>query len=236
MRRTIIEQEVEGKNRPTRVHRVLVEMRERILRGKVGPDSNLPPETLLATEFGVSRVVVREAMQTLRAEGLIEGSQGRRARVRPVDPKMVANTLGMFLQRSEGTLLHLLEARRPLETEIVALAADRWEDRHLLDAQKAIDDMEVAPSLDAAVEADVRFHQVLAEATGNPVFPLLLLALGELLKESRRRTLRSETLLAANAHHRAIFAAVQARDPTRARLEMLKHLEIAREDLRKNPA
>jgi len=210
------------------------DLRKQILSGKLPPNDLVPAESRLAITFGVSRVVIREAMRSLRAEGLIEVSQGRRARVLPVDATFAASSLGLLLQRSEGTLLHLLEARKPLEAEIAALAAERRTDAHLAAAREAIEAMEDASSLELAVEADIRFHQVLAEATGNPVFPMLLMTLGELLRDTRRRTLQASPYSYANAHHRKILQAMEVRDARTARTEMLNHLAHAGEDLKKN--
>lgn len=205
---------------------------EQIIAGAFGADGSLPPEGALAESFGVSRTVIREAMRSLRAQGLVEVSQGRPPRVKPVDSQAVIDSLDLLLRRSDGTLLDLLEARRPLEGEIAALAAERATPDHHARLAAAIDDLLVAKSHAARIEADVRFHRVLAEATGNPMFGLLLEAVAGLLRESRQRTIAQSGVETAAAGHRAVLAAVERRDAEAARREMLEHLRLAERDLR----
>ncbi len=84
--------------------------------------------------------------------------------------------------------------------------------------------MNSAPELRHRIDADVRFHRVLAEATGNPVFVLILQALAGFLRESRSRTLNDSGVEQAAAEHRTILDAVRARDGEAARRAMCEHL------------
>src|SRR5262245_56895654 len=82
------------------VEQVLEQLRGRILSQDYAAGAELPPEGTLAATLGVSRTVVREAMRILRAQGLVEVSQGRRPRVKPPDSQAAVDTFGMLLQRS----------------------------------------------------------------------------------------------------------------------------------------
>jgi DNA-binding FadR family transcriptional regulator len=73
---------------------------------------------------------------------------------------------------------------------------------------------------------------VLAEASGNLVFGLLLETLAGLLRESRRQTIAQSGAEIALAGHRAVLAAVQRKDAIAAREAMLEHLSLAERDLR----
>ncbi len=97
--------------------------------------------------------------------------------------------------------------------------------------ERAVHDLAGAPELEDRIEADLRFHRVLAEATGNPVFVLLLETLAGLLRESRRKTLAYSGVESALQWHRAVFQAVRARDPNKAREAMQQHLRSAARDL-----
>jgi GntR family transcriptional repressor for pyruvate dehydrogenase complex len=219
-------------DRPDMVAEVLSRLSERILSGGFDPDGVLPPEGALAQSFGVSRTVIREAMRTLRSQGLVEVSQGRAPRVKPADARTVIASLDLLLRRGAGTLLHLVEARRPLEGEIAALAADRATSDHLAGLEAAIDQLVAAGTQAQRVEADVQFHRVLAESTGNPVFGLLLETLAGLLRESRRQTIAQSGVEMALAGHRAVLEAVRRKDAASARQAMLEHLVLAERDLR----
>jgi GntR family transcriptional repressor for pyruvate dehydrogenase complex len=81
------------------------------------------------------------------------------------------------------------------------------------------------------IEADVRFHRILGEATGNPVFVLLLETLSDFMRESRQRTLAYSGVEQALAGHRAVLEAVKDHNPIKAREAMQEHLRLAACDL-----
>ncbi|NLE39032.1 MAG: FadR family transcriptional regulator [Pirellulaceae bacterium] len=214
------------------VREVVDRLREQILAGEYPSGGTLPPEGKLGEDLGVSRTVVREAMRILGAQGLVEVSQGKRPRVRPADPQTVVETFGTYLQRGDHTLLDLIEVRLPLEAEMVSLAADRATDAQLLEMEKSIDDMAAAKNLKSRVEADARFHDLLAESTGNPLFSLLLTTVSGAMRRSRKETISRTGADRALRGHRAILAALRAKDAEAARRAMVEHLRMAEEDLR----
>ena len=79
-------------------------------------------------------------------------------------------------------------------------------------------------SLEAHAKADLEFHSILAEASGNPVFALVLAPIQELLIATRRRTLGRYGSQIAFEHHNKILKAVAEEDPDRAAKEMREHL------------
>jgi GntR family transcriptional repressor for pyruvate dehydrogenase complex len=199
-------------------------------------DDELPSEAELGERLGVSRTVLREALKHLQAQGLVVLSQGKRARVGPADPRATIESLDILLRRSEGSLLHLVEVRRPLEAEIVELAAARATPEALAEAEAAIDEQERAATLEGQIEADLRFHRALAKATGNPVFALLLDALAGLMRASRQTSLGKYGNRIPVEHHRAILAAIRRRDPAAARAALLGHLGLNERHLREENA
>lgn len=210
---------------------VVANLSERIIAGGYGSDGHLPPEGELATNYGVSRTVIREAMRGLRAQGLVEVAQGRLPRVKPPAPEAAIASLNTLLRRSQGSLLHLIETRRPLESEIAALAAERATAEQLTELQRAIDAQASASTFEGQIEADLRFHRVLAEATGNPIFGLLLETLAGLMRNSRQQTLAQSGVTVALEGHRDILKALRARKASAARAAMLEHLRLAERDL-----
>jgi len=195
----------------------------------------MPPEAKLSAKLGVPRTVIREAMRVLSARGLIEVSQGRQPRIKPADPQDIVRTLESFLQRSTHSLLHLIEVRRPLESEIAALAARRATSAQIAALEAANRRLAAAERIEARVDADMRFHDLLVEAAGNPVFILLLKALVNLMRRSRFETLSRTGVARALTGHQLILKAVQHREPEAARAAMLLHLSQAEEDLQKEP-
>jgi len=215
------------------VDEAVEQLEAEILKKRYGPGDFLPPESRLGQTLGVSRTVVREAMRILVARGLVEVSQGRPARVRPIDASHAVRALGTFLQRGEHSLLNLTEVRRPLESEIAALAAKHATAEHIAAMVAANEQLHAATTMDGSVEADIRFHDVLAQATGNPVFGLLLRTLSDLMRQSRQETLARTGKQTALDGHRKVLDAVRRVDAVAAREAMLEHLAGAERDLRK---
>lgn len=207
-------------------------LRGEIVAGALSPGTTLPSEGSLAETLAVSRTVIREAMRSLRSQGLIVMSQGARPRVAAPDHRPTVDSLDLLLRRSSISLLQLTEVRRPLESTIAGRAAARATDAQVTALRSAIVDLERATNLEGRVEADVRFHELLAEATGNPVFSVLLKTLGGLLGDSRRRTIRVAGVEPALIGHREILAAVERRDAAAAEEAMRRHLDWAENNIR----
>jgi DNA-binding FadR family transcriptional regulator len=211
------------------VAKVTDSIRERIFSGKYEVDTDLPSEGEFATRHGVSRNVVREAMRTLRALGLVEISQGRRPRVKPaaVDAAMVS--LEYVLRSSGNSLDHLIEVRCPLETEIAGLAARRATPENIEKIEQAIKELETSTNQEQRIDADINFHRLLAESSGNPVFLLLLDTVSGLLHTFHKLKKFDESRVAITAsEHRAVLSAVARHDEPAARAAMTQHLEGVR--------
>lgn len=219
--------------RPTLVEEVTATLRDLILRGRYAVGDFLPSEGNLAKEIGVSRTVIREAMRNLQAQGLVEISQGRRPRVKAVDPEAVITSLDVLLQRSEATILHLIQVRRPLEGECAALAARYASDEDLAGLGQAISELRMAEDLESCVQADVAFHRRMAQASGNPIFVLLLDAVRGLLVRAQQTLFPLAGLVVTIEGHRRVLDCVQQRDSKAAREAMIRHLDEAEEALRR---
>jgi GntR family transcriptional repressor for pyruvate dehydrogenase complex len=215
------------------VSQVIHHLRSEIVSGTHAAGTTLPSEGNLAESFAVSRTVIREAMRSLRSQGLIIMSQGARPRVAEVDFQPTVESLELLLKRSRTTLLHLTEVRQPLESTIAQLAAERASEQQVAALQDAIDELKRATTLAARVTADIRFHDLLAEATGNPVFSVLLKTLAGLLVASRRRTIQSAGPQPALVGHVEILTAIRNRDPQAAAAAMRRHLGAAEENIKK---
>jgi GntR family transcriptional repressor for pyruvate dehydrogenase complex len=118
-----------------------------------------------------------------------------------------------------------------LESSIAALAAQRATPQHVAAMEEANRQLIAAATLDQQIKADVRFHTLLAEATGNPVFGLLLEPLAYLLRLSLKKTLSGTGVERAASGHRRILAAVRQGDPEGARQAMLDLVAMSEMDL-----
>jgi DNA-binding FadR family transcriptional regulator len=213
------------------VEQAVGSLRELVLSGRYAEGGELPSQGELCDELGVSRSVIREAMRTLQSEGLVEVSQGRRPRVSPARPNAVIRSLETLVHRTEITLLQVVEIRRLLEAETAAHAA-RVRDPALLDGlDRAARDLAEARDLEAQIEADKRFHTLLAQASGNPLYGIVLDALAHLLYDSRRLTLHAGGAEVPAAAHGAIVEAIRRGDPKEAAAAMLRHLDRTGADI-----
>jgi GntR family transcriptional repressor for pyruvate dehydrogenase complex len=214
------------------VQEVVNRLRDQIISEQFEPSGLMPAEGELGETFSVSRTVIREAMRMLCAQGLVEVSQGRVPRVRSADPQHVVESFGTFLQRGDHSLLDLLEVRRPLETEIAALAAQRVTPPQINEMEETIKQQANASTLEEQIDADMHFHDLLAKAAANPIFGLLLTTLAGLMYKSRQETITYLGSKRALDGHRAVLAAIRRADVRAARKAMLDHLAMAEEDLR----
>jgi GntR family transcriptional repressor for pyruvate dehydrogenase complex len=212
--------------RADRVTETARRLEQAILSGELAAGDLLPSEREISAEMGVSRSVVREALGRLASLGLVRSVHGSGTRVEAPSGKPITTGYQILLKRGEVRLADVAAVRLPLETAIAAEAARRRTDEHLARmeaAQAALAD--ARGTLEAHVRADLDFHAALAEATGNPLFGIVLKPIQELLIETRRRTLGRHGAALAHGHHARILDAVRAADPAAAADAMRAHLE-----------
>lgn len=217
-----------------RVTGVVQRLEHLILSQQLAPGDRLPAERELCSQLNVSRSVVREAIGRLQSLGRLISQHGSGTRVATPSGQQVSSGYAWLLKHEAVRLEDLGAVRLPLETAIAEQAALHRTPEQLEElacTQTVLGDD--SQSLTAQIAADVRFHEVLAEATGNPIFRLILAPIQKLLIESRRRTLKQFGANVAFEHHADILKAVAKQDANVAAAAMRKHLTINLEHLRK---
>ncbi len=219
---------------PERLYeRIVSQIEQRIVAGELKAGDQLPSENELARQFTVSRTAVREAIKALREKRLVEVRPGKGTFITNGTPDAVRHSLGLLMKFGEPNgFANLVEVREMLEPEIAALAATRITPESIAAMQEAVAIMDTAlEDVDTFVEADLDFHLALAEATQNPVIPLLMDSIIDLLREDRKRIgLVSGGLRRGQSHHKKILQAVMRGDSQAARKTMHDHLEQIRKD------
>jgi len=212
---------------------IVNQIEQRIIAGELKVGDQLPPENELAEQFRVSRTAVREAVKTLREKRLVEIRIGKGTFITNAAPETMRRSLGLIMKfgAANGSS-HLVEVREILEPEIAALAATRITEEFISTMEQAVVIMDTAlDDVDIFVEADLDFHLALAEATQNPIIPILMDSIIDMLREQRKRTgLVSGGLERGQSHHKKILEAVIQRDSQAARQAMQNHLQQVRED------
>ncbi|MFZ0544475.1 MAG: FadR/GntR family transcriptional regulator [Candidatus Promineifilaceae bacterium] len=213
---------------PSLSDQVTEQMQELIAQGVLKPGERLPSERELADQFGVSRTVVREAVRSLAAKGLLEVTAGSGMVVRKPTASSIADHFKLLLRlNSEGDPLdYIFDVRHVLEVEIAGRAAQEATSADIRAIEHQLQMMaENLDNLEMAAAADVEFHAALARATQNPLFSILLSSISEIMLEVRRLgfTLSGAPERILDEHAR-ILECVKACDADGARQTMSDHL------------
>jgi GntR family transcriptional repressor for pyruvate dehydrogenase complex len=216
-----------GKNGTT-AEKVVDRLREMIQRGELALGDRLPPERDLARLLGVSRPTLRAGIRSLSAMGILQSRQGAGTFVAEAgdSPTLDSSPLQMMAALHGFTSDEMFEARLCLEMSIAALAAERVTSEQMTQMSEEITGMYA--SLDEPEQYlihDMRFHQIVAAASGNRILTSLMNMVAAVLFEARRKTVhRALDLKQSAEQHHQIYRAIRARDPEAARQAMRDHL------------
>ena len=197
------------------------QIEERVHQGLLRPDEMLPSENELMKQFGVGRNTVREALRMLEASGLVRIKQGARggAIITRMSNEFVSDFLTKAFQLGgvsgeafhsfriaiEPSIAEFVAAKDHIDPEILSrMEHELSEARALLESNKP------------TVLANMDFHVLLAEATENMMFIVLLRTLRAGLTTvapAAKERFRSETI----DYHERILQAIKIRDPAKAR-------------------
>lgn len=194
------------------------------------PGDRLPSEAILSKELNVSRNVVREAFRSLAAMRIIELATGKRATVAQIDHGAMSLMIEHGVHTDQINIQQIYDVRRTIETRIVTLASIRRSDA------EAAEILSLAAAMQACVddparlmEHDLSFHMVLARASRNPVYALIVGAFQGITRQTwpigwkSRATQSSRDLMVAT--HVDIARAVAAGDPQLAVASMSLHFD-----------
>lgn len=225
----------------SRADRVIQYLREHIRSGGLRPGAKLPSETAIATHLGISRPIVREAMRTLAATGLIEMAVGRRATVSPLNGGILRDVIENAVLIGQADIGHVMEMRRAVEIAMVGLAARRRSDATATELQAIVTEMAGAlGDVEGYAALDIRLHLLLAKAADNPLYLLLVEAFRQIFQTSMvigiERWRITPELHRVQQLHEEIVAAVVARDPVVASAAMQRHFDSAIEVMFPAPA
>ena len=180
---------------------------------------------------------MREAIADLAGRGILRRSQGKESVVAAPGQPQLHGLLQFRVLQDRLSAEEVLETRRALETMTARLAAERRRPEDIEALKAALDDMNAARTDNEFHDADVRFHQLLAVASGNRLVVLIFEGFESLVRELRIRAtvghrLRGEGFAAVFKAHRTIFNAVRTGDPAAAEAAMLKHLRQTERSLK----
>jgi len=201
---------------------------------RLQPGDPIPAERELVESYRVGRSSVREALRMLESRGLIE-ARGNGSFAVSEFRSSLGESLGLLLSVDETDARELFEVRRILESETAALAAERREPEHLVRMAAAIEEMEKGLDNEQSyIAADLSFHLIIAEASGNRLASHLMHAIRGQMQEA----LGTAFLVPGGPQrsvfqHREILEAIEARRPDEARLVMHAHIQRVEHELQR---
>jgi GntR family transcriptional repressor for pyruvate dehydrogenase complex len=213
--------------RPSRISDEVTEQLKRsILFGDFKAGDKLPPERLLAEEFQVSRVAVREALRTLENSGFIVTRQGASggAYVTDLSFAHLADAFLDLLLAGKISVPELSEVRILIEPEMARLAATKVTPAYAKKLREALSAEELPlGSLTEDLDRKTAVHFILAQMSGNGFFEALIRSLMELTRRVVLDVQPDPGVVHPARMHHPIVEAVLARNEEAAYASMRKH-------------
>ena len=212
--------------------RVYEEIYRRISAEEWPQGTRLPTEVQMASDFAVSRTVLREALLRLRLDGLITSRPGAGSFVTAKPSRAV---LELAEPGSIADLQRCYEFRVGVEGEAVALAAERRAPERIAEIAHALEAMDACIAAGGiGADEDIRFHVAVARATENDYYLRTIessaraIMVGMRVAHALSPLPSSKRLALAHGEHKKMFAAIKAGDAVGARNLMRDHIEAAR--------
>jgi DNA-binding FadR family transcriptional regulator len=206
-----------------------------IHKGEFAPGELVPSERALAERWKISRPIVREGIGMLVARGVLQRQHGRGTFVNEIDQQLATDVWSHLVRDDPELQRDLLEFRHTLERHAAELAAERHDraDREKLQAaEAAVHHAFCGDDAREQMQADLAFHQAIADATHNQVYSSLMQSMHRILYEHMRLTLAGNEMSIVRENvrtqHRALLQAIVARDVESAGAICAEHIEFVR--------
>ena len=204
-----------------------------ILHGDLDSGERLPSEAELCAEFDVSRSVIRDALRTLDARGLVEARPGRGTIIRAPNQEALSLAVMSQLMRSELSMADVVSARATVDIGLVPLAAERASDDQIATVRESYDAFSNAVERELWEEcsaAHVLFHVGLIDAVNTPALSIILSPMQHVIMlstlpaaEEWHRTWAEELPL-----HEAIIDSLTARNTDALHQSIARHYDWIR--------
>jgi len=213
----------------TMSNQIVAQVRDALFAKELRPGDFLGTEKDLAERFGVSRIVARDALRTLEAQGIVEikvGSGGG-ARIARGNARLFAEALAVQLDLAGVSVAEIMDAQRAIECLAAELAAanstpeDHARLRELIaEAERRIDDV------GAFTRLGREFHLSVAEASHNRVLLVQLISLQHVSWPAQNPTLTPKVARRILDAHKELASLIEIRDGAAARRLMDDHVKM----------
>ena len=207
---------------------IVEKLSNEIRTGRLKPGKRLPSEKGLGERFGAGRASVREALNILSGQGLVQVQAGRGSFVADFSEPEIEPLLPFWERHHDDPFTSVLEVRLAMEPQVAALATVRVDEEQLEGLRSTLDQLEESissDSLSGRVFADIAFHDRPFVAAANPLHRSIYRGIEPLLFDVRRVGLRSvERSRKVLSMHAGISRAMRDRDPDRPAAAIWAHL------------
>jgi len=212
--------------------KVASQLKDAIVRGAFRIGERLPSERDLATQMGVSRASVREAIQQLEMLGMVESIHGGGTVVQSLAEKELGSPIEALLQDDVHKVVELTEVRALLEAWAARQAALNRTDEQLQRMRSLLAEMrEDLARGRIRSDIDLAFHTEIAAAAHNTIFLHLMQTIHRLISYSIKLSrelffLTEEYQEVFLDHHTRVFQAIERGMPDLAETAMREHLSF----------
>lgn len=217
------------------------QIRQQIETGALRPGDKLPSERELATQFGASRNAVREALRILESAGVLELQKGATggAFILEGDGSNISQSISDMMALKRISLRHLTEARVELMNVILKLACANADETDFALIEKNIEKTRVAienKERDTQLELNAEFYSIIAQATRNPIYTLLVAPISEVVRRFVKEAGVRATIEVVDTREE-LLRLMRARDTDGAIALLTEYLEITHQAiLRRSPS
>lgn len=202
------------------------QIKEAIFQGEYHLGEKIPSEHELVDIFGVSRVIIREAIRNLEQVGLVEIRRGPKggAFVKPLTHNAVSKVVKDFFRLAKGTVKEIMEVRLEIEPIVAGLAAGRATQNDLMLLEKNLEMQTITPGKET-VEGNVNFHRLVAKCSHNPIYEMIINILCDFSVDLIVNILPPGEVIHDSTSHPELYKLIKNGDANQARTKMRAHLE-----------
>src|SRR5690554_4319083 len=215
------------KKRENLSRQVFEQLKQQIIIGRWKPGKKIPSENELSEMLNVSRVTVREALQTLVALDLLEKKQGEGTFVKELSGETYIDALlptFVNLKRSKAHSVH--EYRKIIEVGAMELVVERVTEEDIEELKRILGKMKLySKDLKRFALEDLNFHLTLCQITKNPIIEKSNYLMKDYLKETMLEVIKAMGSEDGIYYHGQIIEAIEDRDKKQAKELMEKHLD-----------
>jgi GntR family transcriptional repressor for pyruvate dehydrogenase complex len=209
------------------VDKIIKQLRNLISGGQIKPGDRLPPERILAENFGVGRGHIREAILKLEYYGLVKTNPQSGTYVEGYSIKIMDSIFAEIIKHNKDDFASFIESRYYLEIDSARLAAERRTADDIQQMQDALTEFDLKINQgNFAAEEDMLFHIRLAAAAKNPVLEsMLIILIPDLIKikDILDKDICHERGITLQQHHKILDAVIN-KNPASAAKAMEEHL------------